>query len=111
MSRPAIRTRTLSLDMIERVTGLFGTIMNAHRQLGLDGLVPYTAFYRGMHFQTVTPQHFMAIDNAWKRWQEVFLRPEVPVSDPLVLTVEYRDAEPDWWLQPSKKTMSKRKSA
>lgn len=96
MARNAIRTASVSLDIINRLIGLFGTVANAHRQLGLETLVPYPNFYRAMHFHPVTPEHRDEIEGAWARWIYLYLRPEVPVTDELKLTPFNRDETPDW---------------
>jgi hypothetical protein len=78
------------------MTDLFGTVMNAHRRLGLENSVPYQHFYRGMHFETITPKHKELIEEAWQRWQYLYLRPEVPPSDNFTITLDNRDVCPTW---------------
>lgn len=96
MARPPIRTTTLIIDDINRILAIFGTVMNAHRRLGLESLVTYPHFYRAMHFCPIVPRHKQEIEEAWQRWQDLFLRPGVPPSDDLTVTTENRDAWPEW---------------
>jgi hypothetical protein len=99
MARTPIRTTTVSLDILERVLALFGTIKNAHRQLGLDGALEYSHFYRALNHYPVMPAHKKQVEDAWARWREVFLRPEVPVSSMLSLGDE-ENLEPSWFKMP-----------
>lgn len=95
--RQAVRTVTLSLDQLNRILSLFGTIMNAYRQLGLVELgLTYPQFYRGMHFETITPVQKEQIEAAWARWCYLYLRSEVPPSSDLTITAMNRDAIPTW---------------
>lgn len=96
MSRRIIRTRTLSLDISQRLAKLFGTVQNAHRQLGLEGELHYQHFYRAMQLNTVRPDQLDLIEAAWERWQELYLRPEVPEADNLAITPINRDTLPEW---------------
>lgn len=104
MARPRIRTVHLSLDVINRVIGLFGTVQNAWRQLGLaDVDVQYQILYTALNFKPITPPDRDKIEEAWARWRLLFLRPEVPVSDPLAVTFENRDELPAWFPQTKRK--------
>ena len=97
MSRNAIRTATLSLDIITPMLGVFGTIMNAYRVLGMKDVdVTYPQFYRALHFETITPDQRSLIEEAWERWRYLFLLPTVPASSDLTVNVENRDSVPDW---------------
>ena len=97
MGRTAVRTATLSLDVGNRLQALFGTISNAYRRLGLTpNTVPYHNFYRAMQFDTILPEHRELIMEHWERWQELYLRPEVPASDDLTISVFTMDELPEW---------------
>lgn len=97
MARSAIRTSSLILDDIGRMETLFGTVANSYRILGFQASeLTYAQFYRGMNRQNVTPQQKELIEDAWIRWQHIFLRPEVPPSSDFTLAPIMRDFEPDW---------------
>lgn len=96
MARTAIRTVRLNLDVATRMLTLFGTIKNSHRQLGLEGFIPYQTVYEAFHNLPLRPEHKDIIEDAWNRWQLYYLRPEVPVSDLLRLTPENRGEYPTW---------------
>lgn len=96
MARTAIRTVRLNLDLSHRMLTLFGSIKNTHRQLGLEGLLPYQTVYEAFHGLPLRPEHKDIIEDAWNRWQLYYLRPEVPVSDLLQLTAETLSDFPAW---------------
>lgn len=96
MSRSAVRTVRLNLDVINRMRALFGTIKNVHRQLGLEGVVEYQTLYEAFHQLPLRPDSKDLIEDAWSRWQLYYLRPEVPVSDNLQITPETRGTYPVW---------------
>lgn len=100
MSRTPIRTVSVSLDALERMLALFGTVKNAHRQLGLEGVLEYGHFYRAMNHYTIEPAHKKLVEDAWARWRQVFLRPEVPVSSMLSLGDDEAD-DPSWLKTPA----------
>lgn len=104
MSRPQIRTTHLSLDVIQPMLDLFGTIQNAHRNLDLANTdLTYASFYRAMHFKTITPEHKDLIEDVWARWKAVFIRPEVPGHQDFRLTDDLRHEDPQWLKSPRKK--------
>lgn len=96
MARSASRTVTISIDMGNKINDLFGTIMNAYGVLGLEGIMTYPQFYRGLQFETITPSQKEEIESAWERWCFLFIRPEVPLSTDFILTPEIRDHAPSW---------------
>lgn len=97
MSRSATRTASMVLDDVNRIVNLFGTVMNAFRMLGLQELgITYAQFYRGMHFESVTPQQKQLIEEAWERWRFLFIKDEVPLSADFTLTADNRDHTPSW---------------
>jgi hypothetical protein len=96
MARTAIRTVRLNLDVSNRMLILFGSIKNTHRQLGLEGMLPYQTVYEAFHGLPIRPEHKDTIEDAWNRWQLYYLRPEVPVSDLLQITPETRTTYPIW---------------
>src|SRR5687768_9505226 len=97
MARVAVRTATLNRDIGVRAMGLFGTVKNTSRQLGLERLVPYINVYNAFQFMPIRPEHKEQIEDAWNRWQQLFLRPEVPVYDELAVTDENREVNPPWF--------------
>lgn len=99
MARTAIRTVRLNLDVSTRIITLFGSIKNSHRQLGLEGRLPYQTVYEAFHGLPLRPEHKDMIEDAWNRWQLYYLRPEVPVSDALALPPETADTYPPWLKQ------------
>lgn len=109
MGRNVTRTAELSLDLVQQITGLFGTIKNAHTHLGLEGLVPYHALYRALQFLPVKPTEREVIEHAWARWRELYLRPETPPSADLKVTALVMDEYPKW--HPDGKLKVRRKSA
>lgn len=97
MARNAIRTANLSLDVITPMLGLFGSIANAYRVLGIKELdITYAQFYRALHFETITPDQRNQIEEFWTRWRYLFLLPQVPVSSDFTITMENRDSVPTW---------------
>ena len=97
MSRNAVRTALLSIDIINPMLGIFGTIMNAYRVLGIKYVdITYPQFYRALHFETITPEQRAEIEAAWERWRYLYLLPTVPVSSDLTITMENRDSVPAW---------------
>lgn len=96
MSRARTRTALVSLDVVNPMLTLFGSIQNAYRQLGLTGLLTYSQFYRAMSFLAVEPAQRDLIEQSWDRWRYLFLRDQVPLSSDLVITLEARDTLPPW---------------
>ena len=96
MGRTAVRTREVLRDRVEQILTLFGTIKNAHRRLGLEGLVAYHNFNRALHFYTISPEDKDAIDQAWERWRKLFLVRNVPQSTDFTLTPELAAEYPSW---------------
>jgi hypothetical protein len=97
MARSAVRIASLTRDDIEAMLRLFGTVANTGRQLGLSELgVTYPQYYRALHFETITPEQKSVIEEAWQRWRFLYLRPEVPESSDLTISVENRDRVPSW---------------
>ena len=96
MARTAVRTVRLNLDLSTRMLTLFGSIKNTHRQLGLEGIIPYQTVYEAFHHMPLRPEHKDIIEDAWNKWQLYYLRPKVPVSDLLQLTTETRADFPPW---------------
>ncbi len=96
MGRVAIRDRVVDLDIITRMRALFGDIKNVQRNLGLEREITYAVFYRAMNFGTIRAEEKVLIEARWARWQELYLRPGIPVSQPLKLTPELIDDNPAW---------------
>ncbi len=96
MSRAPLRTAEVSRDTVVIALKLFGTIANAHRQLGLAALVSYPIFYRAMNHGAVKPEEKDLIETAWSHWRQVYLRQEVPVSSDLDLDHTSFDQFPQW---------------
>lgn len=88
MGRATIRTQTVSLDVINPMRTLFGTIKNAHQRLGLSGTVDYASFYRAMHFKPVTPEHRDAIEEAWTTWRSMFIDEDVSEATDFTLLTD-----------------------
>lgn len=96
MARSAVRTTTLSRDVVVRMLDLFGTIKNTYDRLGVNGLMTYHQFYRGMSHETVTPSQKTLVEESWERWQFLYLREEVPASSDFTITPENRESVPSW---------------
>ncbi len=96
MSRVAVRTVFLNRDIVIRAITVFGTIKNLTRQLGLERQLPYLTVYNAFQHLPIRPEHKDLIEDSWRRWVILFLRPEVPVSDYLAVTDENRATNPSW---------------
>lgn len=96
MGRTAVRTRELLRDTVEQMLNLFGTIKNAHRRLGLDGVVAYHNFNRALQHYTVSQEDKDKIDEAWDRWKELFLVRSIPKSSDFTLSPELINELPAW---------------
>lgn len=96
MSRVTVRTAYLNRDISLRAMTLFGTVKNAHRQLGLEHLVPYINTYNAFQHLPIRPEQKELIEDAWNRWVQLFLRPEVPDYDSLAISDDNRTSTPTW---------------
>ena len=104
MSRPVTRTVEVNLDVCSGALGLFGTFGNAHKKLGLTGIMSYPIFYRALAFKPVRPDEKQLVEDAWDRWKTVFLRPEIPAGNDLALNHENTDVDPAWMVQSEPET-------
>lgn len=96
MARPVTRNRSLILDDVSRITGLFGTVQNAYKMLNLHREMSYQIFYRAVRMLPVREEEKELIEQRWSRWKKLFLRPEVPVSTDFILEVDMIDDDPEW---------------
>src|SRR4051812_39681202 len=98
MPRPRTRTEEVNLDVVHAITNVFGTVQNAHRCLGLDGLVTYNQLVVALKFKSVQPREKEIIETAWERWKLLFLKPELPaaVTNDLAIQATWHENDPSW---------------
>jgi len=94
--RPHTRTAHLEHEAIRLMLQVFGTIVNTHRRLALQLDVPYSTFYRAMQMMSITAAQRDMIMQRWMRWRELYLAPNVPYQDELVLNPMDLNQEPEW---------------
>lgn len=68
MTRPTVRTATLTPETVALLQEVFGSAANAFKNLGVVHLVTYPVFARAWHGGTVQPAVVRAIESGWGAW-------------------------------------------